>query len=128
MKLQLEDYDLKSYGFVVSRSSVDEVTFAIVSFTSRMTLSPPDSYVLEALRDAITSWVKNTEEGKEFWENSSHESNIGDLDSWGVPPCVKKHLEEKGIFDFDIEVYSHDNHDNAYNWVYDSVLVNGEVE
>lgn len=37
---------------------------------------------IQAIKEAVTAWVKNTKEGKKCWEDSMEDLNIGDLNLW----------------------------------------------
>ena len=76
-----------------SFGSID--TLAVYEFTHSPRLKTQED-VLEAIRSAVTAWVTTTKEGKEAWEDSSDDMNIGDIG--GDPPLsLRRLLKQEGI-------------------------------
>ena len=107
--------------FIVLRSSVQEVTYAIV----KATISQPElRYELKfkaALVRAITSWVEQTQEGKSLWIHTNKDLNLGDL-SAGLDPTLLPYLAQQGIEA--LQVDTNCGEDACYFWTYDNVLAN----
>jgi hypothetical protein len=81
---------------------------------------PDKEAVVRALTSAVTDWIIETDEGKEEWEDSSEDFNIGDLDTAmteKLPPFLMRH----GIQYIEIDMMSGLDEQN-----YDRVLVNRE--
>ena len=51
-----------------------------------------------AFQSGVNDWVESTPEGREIWEQSSGDLNIGDLDGYEEEESLKRKLAEKGIF------------------------------
>lgn len=111
---------MKSHEIVLRR--VSENRIAIVNCESYL---QTQELVMKAISKAVTHWVKTTDEGKEKWENSSHDLNIADLSSmtpdyfWS---SLAKPLAKQGIYNLEIKLYGDDDYPESYN--YDTVLVN----
>jgi hypothetical protein len=54
--------------------------------------------VIRSLKAAVTDWVKETPEGKQAWEASSEDFNIGDYFCYG-PEKLRPFLQRHGIVD-----------------------------
>ncbi len=56
---------------------------------------------LDALKQAVTAWVSETEDGKSCWEASSEDLNIGDLlnaaEKTSGPKTLQRYLKTEGI-------------------------------
>jgi len=75
--------------------------------------------ILVAVQRAVTRWTRDTPEGKNAWNDSAHDLNIGDLMA-GIDESLKIRLTEEGVSIEDIEgMYSAMDHD----WGFDTVLV-----
>jgi len=108
---------------VVPRISMDERTVAVVQWRGTI----PEHELRQSVTNAVTEWVNTTEEGKEAWQSSSEDFNIGDLsvhlageDTWeedALARCLRNH----GITWLEVECYSDTNGD--VDWTYDTVLV-----
>ena len=112
--------------FVVPRDSRDEVTFAVIH--ARVSLKAQKKGMginefLDALKQAVTNWIKTTTEGRQAWENSSQDFNIGDLANENIGP-INAYLKHHGIAIDDINVFSMDC--SAGCWEFDTVLVKGD--
>jgi hypothetical protein len=130
---------VKTMSFVVFRNSREERTVAVV--TAQVT--PPlrlrgSAGFLKALKSALTAWVRETDEGRRAWKNSSEDFNVGDLSTFMVwrtntkkgepwyemPRTLTPYLKDVGILQLQVETYC--DTDVAANWDYDTVLVNAE--
>ena len=115
---------------IVLRTSSEEVTFADV----RAELTPAaldkdladERSFLAALRKAVTAWVRATKEGREWYESTSQDANIGDLCAYGIPDRVAKALVGQGIRSLTVECTSTADRHICPNWTYDTHLVDDE--
>lgn len=107
--------------FVVRRESVKENTFAVVSAVVKDEKLRKEKYFLDQLQKAVTEWVKTTKDGKEAWEESSNDFNVGDLVDYTTCESFLDILQGKyGIRELHVITNSHDD---SGNWAYDTVLV-----
>lgn len=112
---------------VVLRTSLDELTFAVVE-------ANVDDYfhgdLLRAVQTAVTRWVKMTPEGAEAWERSAEDFNVGDLSlelsDGGERSTLRHYLASQGLFDVSVEPQVHNA--ASRDWTYDMVLVIDEWE
>ena len=110
--------------FLVPRESTDETTIAVLeaiveSGRGENSLVVTENF-FEALRRAITNWVKNTTKGKKEWECSSQDFNIGDLSSLlPPPPSLKVAMSKEGIHSISIDIHSTVHS----SWCFDDILV-----
>lgn len=74
---------------------------------------------MEDLKNAVTQWVNETEEGQNFWDETCNDLNIADLEQVQTPYL----LEKWGVFSLYVTLVSgialHD---------FDTVLVNNFAE
>lgn len=78
----------------------------------------------EKVVEAVTSWVKTTQEGQDAWADSQHDFNIGDLSNSDL--CrINGYLELYGISIVAVDAYSMDASSNS--WSFDTVLVDGDA-
>ena len=81
--------------------------------------------VMVNLTAALTAWVKSTETGKEVWEDSSEDLNVGDMDGYWDDVSLQPYLKQNGV----LAVYGLDPMVRLEEQSYDRVLVNrGELE
>src|ERR1035437_9915177 len=111
--------------FVVPRDSRDELTYAVIrveisdeAASKGMCCVMP---FLAALKSAVTEWIKTTKEGKNAWEESSKDFNIGELSNYNLVK-IDRILAKQGIHDIDIEVHSMEG--TSEGWSYDTILAN----
>jgi len=80
--------------------------------------------VMKDLIKGITEWIKVTKKGKEEWDLSSKNFNIGDLSTLSLEAfeSLIPFLQSVGIYCLDIDIYG--TEDYTPDYVYDSVLVN----
>ena len=109
--------------FLVPRESPEETTIAVVE--AIVAKKEVNSLVVtknffQALRRAITNWIKNTKEGKVEWKASGFDFNICDL-SILLPPSrsLKTSLKWEGIHSISIDIHSSDQ----ACWFFDDVIV-----
>lgn len=80
-----------------------------------------DVNFLRRLRRAITSWIKETEDGKAAWKLSSEDFNLGDLaNEYHAESSIIPYLAAEGIDELSIESLG----GGCRNWIHDTVLVN----
>ena len=76
---------------------------------------------LESLRRAITRWINGTARGKEAWEESCEDFNIGDLgNEFPLDETLIGFLADEGISNLKLDTYGGGSRD----WVRDSHLFN----
>ena len=84
----------------------------VINATTDDTIKDSSDLVLK-LREGVTAWAKETEEGKSLYEYAGDDMNIGDIADYLdeiVPFC-------KGIDSIEAESI-----DSATDWVFDSQL------
>mgnify|MGYP003406004441 CR=1 len=105
----------------VRRVSHEEITFAIVRCTATDKV-PNVSHVRRAIEAAVTEWVKTTQDGKDAYNRSAADFNVGDLSTEDYQSGeLNRILREHGIDDLDIEVEA--NQHPQTDWTYDMHLV-----
>jgi hypothetical protein len=116
--------------FVVIRNSNDETTLAVVEAKVVAGLTE-DTAFLAALKKALTKWQQTTDEGKEAWEESSEDFNVGDLSNYELRKgTLRKLLAERGINKLEIDIKSRSGGMGASigAWSYDTVLIEPEED
>ena len=112
-------------NFVIPRDSNEEQTFAVIhSIVNHPDLKQKVNY-LAALKRAITAWIQNDELGKEFWNETCHDLNVGDLSTvrFEKHSALSRYLADEGIKGFKVDYYTTDDF-SSISWTYDTVLVN----
>lgn len=115
---------MKKVQFVVPRSSMDEMTVAVVTAEVKDYSLVQDSSFLSALTKGVTAWVKGSESGKQEWSSSSEDLNVGDLSHCTKDPDLIRELKKVGITNLEIETFV--DHSRNSNWTYDTVLARME--
>lgn len=105
---------------VVIRSSTEENTLACVTVRKTETVRHPGQ-LLSLFRNAITAWVRETKEGREAYDNSSRDFNVGDLAVIMPNPQLQYYFNGQGLYDIEIETIS--STDFQDDWTYDTHLV-----
>lgn len=111
-------------GYIIPRISNDEITFAtIIVWYKNGTFVLDVNELFAQLRNAITRWMNETEEGKEAYLNSSGDFNIGDIvtevsfqDMQTIASLIR------GVEKFEVETFTQDFFPS--DWVFDSHLFN----
>lgn len=98
---------------VIRRDSHEENTFAVVRWSG----CSVDRFK-ETLKAAVTDWIE-IGSGKEAWEDSSGDFNVGDLANWTGNADLIFILAQYGIMDLDIDVFSDES---MPDWTFDEVL------
>ena len=109
---------LDEYGQTIG---IIEATFSQQAMRSGI---GDDAGLLSTLTEAMTEWVRTTEEGQRFWESTGRDANIGDLISaydGGLPDAVEEALRTKGILGFRARCISNDRVSQV--WSYDTLIV-----
>lgn len=114
---------MKRVQTVLMRASHEETTGAIVSCKETKDM-PSVTKMLEAIRKAVTDWVKVTKSGQSSWTESSKDFNIGDLSFCFSDKDLKKFLHRYGILD--LEIWTFMSLEKSGGWTYDTVLVDIE--
>jgi len=105
------------HSYIIPRISAYENTHCVLSFKYIEYIKLEDSFQL--FSTVISDWVKNTEEGKEKYENSSEDFNIGDLADSLSKELIGR-FKKSGITDIVIDDYNSE----VNTWNFDSLLVN----
>jgi hypothetical protein len=74
--------------------------FVDVTFVDGIDKNANDTYT--AIEDACTKWVNETQFGRDAWEESSEDFNIGDM-AIGMCPSLRSYLFEEGIAEIEFE-------------------------
>lgn len=91
--------------------------YVVVSCDKSPSVDSPNQF-LQAVGQAVTLWVKNTESGKETYIYAGDDLNIGDICQHDADPELHKFLAETGVHNFQI------SHPEKSGWNYDTSLVN----
>jgi hypothetical protein len=110
---------------LVLRDSRDEMTWAVVS-CKRTRLVYSANQLLNRVQAAVSEWVRTTDAGKNVYEDSGGDYNVGDLANDLDDKDLRRCLESQGLFHVDIDVYSYD--DAAVLWSFDTHLVDETAE
>lgn len=117
----------KRYLYIpfIRQDGLEVNTLAIVKVEVKDSLSADDA--VEILKAIVTKWVKETEDGKDCWDNSNGDLNIGDLSLYesDFSEWAKPHLKKAGITDFEIPINVSVNESRLF----DELLVDaGDIE
>jgi hypothetical protein len=105
---------------LVLRDSRDETTFAIVTAPRIQDLQSA-RHLVSRFTEAVTAWVRDTEEGKEAYKESDRDYNVGDLANDVDEPTLAPYLAAQGLFNVEIEIRSDEDFQDT--WSYDTRLV-----
>ena len=106
--------------FLVTRTWDDTLTQALVEADVIGMDTTSSEELLKRIRRAVTSWVKETEEGRHEWKLSSEDFNVGDLSTCYNDVELQARFRREGIVSLSIET---NVHDACRAWQYDTVLV-----
>lgn len=111
--------------FVVLRASeYEEATAAIVSATVTEDLADEAS-LLDAIRRAVTAWMKTTEAGREAYIGTVADFNVGDFETYRDEK-LDELLRNRGVFSLNVLCVSASD---CGSWVFDDLLFNsGDIE
>ena len=105
---------------LVPRDSHEETTFTLVRCAKGERVSDAAD-LHRQVTAAVTRWVRQTESGREAFERSSEDYNVGDLAGDLGDPDLTRLLLTQGVRDLTIDVYSSGDAPSA--WAYDTHLV-----
>lgn len=105
--------------FHAHRDSYDESTYAVVTASVENDALRTEGAFLDALIGALSRWVRETQTGRDAWEESSEDFNVGDLSNYHGDPSLTPILADVGIMDLRVKVYSADRS----TWTFDTVLI-----
>ena len=105
--------------FTVPRLDTKNQMIAIVE--ADVEFAPLQALFLPKLREAIAAWINKTKEGREAWDYSSEDFNVGDLAGLGYESDTPlgQELAVVGIHNLDITIM---NLIGEADWHYDTVL------
>lgn len=110
----------QAHEAVIPRISHEECTVAVVRWRG---VNHPE--LRSALTAALTEWMRTTQEGKDAWEDSSHDFNVGDLANAPTDSSpLKELLAAQNVHDLEIDVYSDVSGDRY--WTFDTLLVKAD--
>jgi hypothetical protein len=75
---------------ILPRVSRDETTFAVVEFAGVQRL-----VLKQAVQRAVTAWVAQNETGRQAFDNSSQDFNVGDLANELGNPELRAELKKQ---------------------------------
>lgn len=93
----------------------------VVCFTHAETLRSA-AEVLSAFKNGITEWIKTTKEGREVWDDSSDDLNIGDMAGYEYDRDLRTILQKHGILSWEIVFELTESNQVSY----DEVLANAD--
>lgn len=104
-----------------TRHEAGEYGVTSVGFIELETSLPSQDVIVDALTSATTAWVNKTAAGREAWEESCKDLNIGDLELHGAfsDTSFITELAQRGITKAKCQVF-----ECADALAYDTVLVN----
>jgi hypothetical protein len=107
---------MKEIGIFIRPGKFDEIDqIAIIEIDTFKLEHDP----MAMLKKAVTRWVNETKEGKELWDESFQDLNIGDLITHGFDN-LENIMAEEGINAVNVLCTGSDSHHRNY----DEVLVN----
>jgi len=121
---------LRTYNLIVPRISDEEVTFANIQFRFHKAsqCKASDEAWRLAVIEAVTHWVKTTEEGAKAWKESDDNFNIGDLANVDDLTEINKFLKKHHGFEIvSIETAIMDHNGRFDGWLFDDVLVDADA-
>ncbi len=110
--------------FVVLRDSREENTVAVVQAVVAPELAD-DVMLRDAIRRAVTVWIKTTDGGRAAYEATCGDFNVGDFETYRDTKLLKL-LVNEGVFSIDVTCMSSED---CGEWMFDDRLVdNAAVE
>jgi hypothetical protein len=89
----------------------------ITAEVNKEAITNHDELLME-LNAGVTKWVKQTKEGREAWDDSVLDFNIGDLMGYDLAPILKNCPNILRLYIERIDV--------AENWMFDTILVDSQ--
>lgn len=86
--------ELRDFHFVVKREG--ESTFCIVRARTHPRIKNT-GYLHNAIQIAVSDWINNTDEGKDAYEESCQDMNVGDLSRYLDDDYLQAALKERGV-------------------------------
>lgn len=74
----------------------------------------------ELIAKAITNWAKSTPIGKQAFEYTCGDLNIGDLSTYTNDPDLIESLKTEGVYNLEITDV------DFKSWLYDDILIDGQ--
>jgi hypothetical protein len=115
---------------VVLRDSYEEKTAALVDAVVDDDFGdgadgPPAETLFGTIREAVTEWIIETDEGRAAYADSCKGYNIGDLALDLGSPALRERLANRGIQELEVRAAADDS---GHSWSFDDLLVDpGEV-
>jgi len=110
---------MPSKRLIVRRLYYKEALFAVVDVETKL---ETEREILDAVIKGCTKWRDNFEKGRDMWEYSGQEFNLGDM-GVSMDEDLRNCLKEFGIEDIEINVHPQDE---STCWFYDTVLMQEE--
>lgn len=104
---------------IIKREAADECTFAVVTAICDEQIKNPRQ-LQEVIVQGVTKWMAETKEGREAFQRTSGDFNIGDLSTELTDDWLDRFFQDAGLEDLDIETFC----EHAFNagWHYDTLL------
>lgn len=111
--------------FLVIRPSL--VGYGCAAIVTAETEKGEKREFFNALKKAVTSWVRDSVRGREQWDETMGDLNIGDLGMLGPDDYddLSSFLNLEGITNFDVNILSAPT--DGFEWNYDTLLA-GDFE
>lgn len=100
---------------ILPRISRDETTFAVIEYAGVDGLD-----LKQAVQRAVTAWVKQSEAGRQAFDNASEDFNVGDLANELSDPALQSELKKQGVTHLVVDCYCDDL---PARWEFDDLLV-----
>ena len=109
-----------THEFILRRESeMFPTKMMLVNATTDLTIST-DEEVADAIKDAVTSWARQSEEGRDAFDRAGTDLNVGDLAGENISEIV---AHSPNIYSLEL------NHiPVASDWLYDTSLCNDITE
>lgn len=105
---------------LVIRDSADELTYAFVAADQAGEIRNAGA-LRTAIVKAVTEWMQTTSGGKQAWETTNQDFNVGDLSLELSEVSLRALLEKHGVRHLTINVHSC-GHSSPWVWTYDDHL------
>jgi hypothetical protein len=105
---------------LVLRATEEETTFALVRCT-RTPEVQTSAQLFARVRAAVTTWARSTAAGRAACDDSDGDYNVGDLAHDLGDRDLRRLLEQHGVLELDVDVYSYE--EPLADWDFDDYLV-----